>query len=89
MFTDGYTIKSFREAYTRFGGPDGGNGGRGGNVVLVADSALRSLNGMLSTYLAERGAHGQSGQSFGKSGRDVVLKVLCLLVMPVHVWTQD
>ena len=65
----------FREAYTRFGGPDGGNGGRGGNVIIVADSTLRSLSGILTNYSAERGTRGQGGQSFGRNGRDVILKV--------------
>ena len=68
----------FREAYTRFGGPDGGNGGRGGNVVLAADSTLRSLRGILSNYSAEGGARGQSGQSFGRNGNDVIVKVFLL-----------
>ena len=66
----------FREAYTRFGGPDGGNGGRGGNVVLVADGALRSLSGLQTNYKAEAGDRGQGGQSFGRNGKDMILKVI-------------
>lgn len=44
-------------------------------MVLVADSMLRSLSGMLTSYSAERGVRGQGGQCFGRNGKDVVLKV--------------
>ena len=87
--TDIHTSSSCREAYTRFGGPDGGNGGRGGNVVLVADSTLRSLSGLLNNYSAESGARGQSGQSFGRNGKDITLKVNFTYVMPVHMFHTD
>ncbi|HEY6561942.1 MAG TPA: GTPase ObgE, partial [Polyangiaceae bacterium] len=49
-----------REKYVPFGGPAGGDGGRGGNVILVADSGLLTLYDLkhVRTIRAERGADG-------------------------------
>ena len=66
-----------REKYVPRGGPDGGDGGCGGNVVLVADRSGRTLNeiGRRQHYRAERGQHGQGGGRYGRGGRDLVLRV--------------
>ena len=55
-----------REAHVPRGGPDGGDGGRGGDVVLVCDGSLRDLQTYKrkAHYRARRGAHGQGGANF-------------------------
>ena len=81
MFHDRATIKvsagrggdgglSFRrEKYVPKGGPDGGDGGRGGDVVLVADPDLRDLSSLRSKRLFKAG-HGEPGRGSGKHGAD-------------------
>lgn len=66
-----------REKFVPKGGPDGGDGGRGGNVVVRANAHLNTLLDFhfKKTYRAERGAHGQGALKTGKSGKDVVLQV--------------
>ncbi len=66
-----------REKYVPRGGPDGGNGGRGGDVVLIADSHLSTLLDYhyQVRYRAERGQHGQGKKRTGASGQDLVLRV--------------
>jgi len=66
-----------REAHVPRGGPDGGDGGRGGDVVLVADPGLRDLSGFRHRrhFKAERGAHGEGSQRQGASGDDLELAV--------------
>ena len=66
-----------REKYVPRGGPDGGDGGRGGDVVLVGDEALTTLVDFeyQSRYRAESGAAGGGGQRTGKSGRACELPV--------------
>ncbi|HEU4628520.1 MAG TPA: GTPase ObgE [Gemmatimonadaceae bacterium] len=76
--TGGSGATSFRrEKYVPMGGPDGGDGGRGGDVVVRADANLSTL--LDYTYRdrweAERGQHGQGGNKTGASGADVVLPV--------------
>ena len=69
---------SFRhEKYIPKGGPDGGNGARGGSIIIRAD---RQLNTLLDfkykhSYQAERGENGRGKDQEGKSGKDVVVKV--------------
>ncbi len=66
-----------REAYVPKGGPDGGDGGRGGDVILEADPQLSSLIDYRYKhhFKAERGTHGQGARRHGKDGADLVLKV--------------
>ncbi|WP_346348404.1 GTPase ObgE [Olsenella intestinalis] len=66
-----------REAHVPKGGPDGGDGGRGGNVVLECDPQLSSLIDyrFKHHFKAERGTHGQGARRHGRDGNDMVLKV--------------
>ena len=66
-----------REAHVPKGGPDGGDGGRGGNVVLEADPAISSLMDyrFKRHFKAERGTHGKGAIRHGAGGEDIILKV--------------
>ena len=66
-----------REKYIEYGGPDGGDGGAGGNVWLEADSNLNTLVDYRYERLfrARNGSAGQGRQCTGKSAEDIVLKV--------------
>jgi GTP-binding protein len=66
-----------REKFVPRGGPDGGSGGRGGDVVLVADRGLSTLldHKLRPLARAEAGAHGAGSQRDGRAGADVVLRV--------------
>jgi GTPase len=66
-----------REAHVPKGGPDGGDGGRGGDVVLVADAGLRDLAPYRHRrhFRAPRGGHGQGSQRHGANGEDLELRV--------------
>jgi GTP-binding protein len=66
-----------REAHVPKGGPDGGDGGRGGDVVLVADRGLSSLieYRFKRHFKAERGHHGKGSSRHGASGSELVLRV--------------
>jgi GTPase len=74
----GHGALSFRrEKYVPKGGPDGGDGGRGGDVMLVADPDLRDLAKFQAprTYRARSGGHGQGARKHGADGEDVELRV--------------
>ncbi len=76
--TGGSGAMSFRrEKFVPMGGPDGGEGGRGGDVIIRGDRNLATL--LDYTYRdrweAERGAHGEGSNKTGKSGDDVVMPV--------------
>src|SRR3954447_3280535 len=66
-----------REAHVPRGGPDGGDGGRGGDVSLVVDPSLRDLQTYKRTahYKARRGSHGEGANRAGASPDDLVLRV--------------
>ena len=66
-----------REKYVPKGGPDGGDGGPGGDVVLVADPHLRDLSrfNREKRFQAGRGGHGRGGNKQGAAGEDVELSV--------------
>ena len=66
-----------REAFVPKGGPDGGDGGRGGSVIVEADPQLSSLIDYRYKhhFRAERGTHGQGARRHGKDGADLILRV--------------
>jgi GTPase len=66
-----------REAHVPRGGPDGGDGGRGGAVVLLCDDSLRDLQSFKrkAHYKAPRGTHGQGSLRHGADGEDLVVRV--------------
>ncbi len=66
-----------REAHVPRGGPDGGDGGRGGNVVLVCEDSLRDLQSFRrkSSYRAGRGGHGEGSLRHGADGETLTLCV--------------
>ena len=66
-----------REKYIEYGGPDGGNGGAGGSVILEADSGLNTLVDYRyeRIFKAQRGEGGSGRNCTGASGDDLVLKV--------------
>ena len=77
---------SFRhEKYKEFGGPDGGDGGRGGHVYALADAGLNTLVDFRYTrrFEAERGEHGKGSDMFGVKGDDIILR------MPVGTIISD
>ena len=68
-----------REAFVPKGGPSGGNGGRGGNVILQADHDLNNLINQFYTprLIAQAGEAGMSKGMDGHAGKDLVVKVPC------------
>src|SRR3954470_20212565 len=66
-----------REAYVPKGGPSGGNGGRGGNVILEADHDLNNLLQQFynSRLIAESGQGGMGKGMDGLAGKDLIIKV--------------
>ena len=66
-----------REKYVAAGGPDGGDGGRGGSVILQADANLSTLMDFRyrKKYAAENGMDGQGGRKSGRDGADLLIRV--------------
>ena len=66
-----------REPYVPEGGPDGGDGGKGGDIVFVADRNLRTLMDFKykKKYEAEAGQNGMKKKRFGKAGENLIIKV--------------
>src|SRR4051794_40223153 len=66
-----------REAHVPRGGPDGGDGGRGGDVVLVCDASLRDLQSFKrkAHYRAGRGGHGQGALRHGATGETLEVRL--------------
>ena len=68
-----------REKYIPKGGPSGGNGGKGGSVIFVADNNAASLEWFANSRIlkAQNGVQGAGGCKQGKNGEDLILKVPC------------
>ncbi len=66
-----------REKYVPKGGPSGGNGGKGGDVIVMADSNLHTLLDYRykKKYIAQNGANGAASLKDGKNGKDLIIKV--------------
>lgn len=66
-----------REKYVPFGGPDGGDGGKGGNVILEVKPTLNTLSAFRhqTRFQAQNGANGAKQNMTGKSGEDLVISV--------------
>jgi GTP-binding protein len=66
-----------REKFVPRGGPSGGDGGRGGDVILVADGSLNTLLHLRYNprHTAERGAHGEGANRSGRTGDDLLVRV--------------
>ena len=74
----GNGVVSFRrEAHVPKGGPDGGDGGRGGDVVLVCDPSLRDLSAFRrgAHFKAKRGGHGQGANKHGATPEPLEVRV--------------
>jgi len=78
-------VSFMREKFRPKGGPDGGDGGHGGNVVMVADENLGTLLDLRysNVYRADKGRPGSGGNKKGKAGKDIVLRA------PVGVTVTD
>lgn len=70
-------VSFHREKYVAAGGPDGGDGGKGGDIVFIVDDNISNLIDFRykKKYVAEKGQNGSSKNSFGKSAPDLVIKV--------------
>ena len=89
MFVDEVIVKLFagpggdgctsfrREKYVPMGGPDGGNGGRGGNIVFVGDESLKTLIDFKYKKIikAKKGENGKGSNRYGANSDDIILKV--------------
>lgn len=66
-----------RELYVPAGGPDGGDGGKGGDVIFVVDEGLNTLNDFrhVRKYCAEDGKEGNKKRQHGANGADIICKV--------------
>ena len=89
MFVDEITLKviagaggdgctSFRrEKFVPMGGPDGGNGGRGANIIFKVDPGLKTLIDLryMKTIKGSHGVHGKGSNKYGSNAEDVIVKV--------------
>ena len=66
-----------REKFIEYGGPDGGNGGKGASIILKAERNLNTLIDYRYTqhFKAEKGENGKGKNKTGKTGKDLILKV--------------
>ncbi len=70
-------VSFYRAKHNMCGGPDGGNGGKGGDIIFVADAAMTTLIDFKykAHYRAENGNNGDANNSTGRSGKDLIIKV--------------
>ena len=70
-------ISFHREKYVSAGGPDGGDGGKGGNIIFKVDEGANTLLSFRykRKFVAEPGENGKAGKMHGKSGADVIVPV--------------
>ena len=66
-----------REKYVPLGGPDGGDGGRGGSIIFKVDNGITTLLDFKykKKFIAESGGHGSGQKCYGKDGKDLIIKV--------------
>src|SRR5665647_1607185 len=66
-----------REKYVPLGGPDGGDGGKGGDVIIEVNPNMTTLLDFTYNrkYKAERGINGSGAKCYGKAGEDMIIKV--------------
>ena len=66
-----------REKYVSAGGPDGGDGGRGGNIIFRVDTGANTLLAFRykRKFIAENGENGKTGKKHGKNGEDIIVPV--------------
>ena len=72
------SVSFHREKYVAAGGPDGGDGGKGGSVIFIVDEGVRTLADFRykRQYKAEPGIDGSAGNCSGHGGADVLSKFL-------------
>lgn len=72
-------VSFHREKYVAAGGPDGGDGGKGGSVIFIADEKMSTLADFRYQrhYKAQNGEDGKAAKSSGKNGSDLIVKVPC------------
>lgn len=70
-------VSFHREKYVAAGGPDGGDGGKGGDIIFVADGNLSTLADFRykRKYVAKNGENGKQGRSSGKSAPNLIIRV--------------
>ena len=79
FFHSSDSLDLVREAFIPRGGPDGGDGGKGGAVKFVANPSIKSLLNLKSIYRAPSGTNGKGRNCHGKNGKDIVIGVCCPL----------
>lgn len=72
-------VSFYRDKFTSRGGPDGGSGGKGGDIVILADSNVRTLLDFKfqKHFRAENGENGGNKNKTGKSGENLIIRVPC------------
>ena len=66
-----------REKFVPMGGPDGGNGGRGSNIIFIADKSLKTLIDLRYKKIIKgsKGQNGEGSNRYGKNSEDIIIKV--------------